>query len=109
MWQTLMISLLAGVLGGNGLPHFIRGITRRRYPCALGNGPIPNLIAGWTALVLAMVLLQWADYVRHPWPAFAAVAAGVLLIGLFHAGPGAFGRRDETSGRVEAGAGPQAG
>ncbi|MBB4905611.1 hypothetical protein H4W32_000746 [Actinophytocola algeriensis] len=29
----------------------------------------------------------------HPVAAFASVSAGVLLIGLFHAGPGAFGRR----------------
>lgn len=108
MWQTLMMSLLAGILGGNGLPHFVRGITRNRYPCALGNGPIPNLIAGWAGLVLAAVVFQWADYARYPWPAFAAVAVGVLLIGLFHAGPGAFGRREETSGRVQAEAGPRA-
>jgi len=30
MWQTLSFSLIAGVVGGKGLPHLIRGITRRR-------------------------------------------------------------------------------
>jgi hypothetical protein len=95
MWQTVGLSLLAGMLGGNSLPHFIRGITRRRYPSALGNGPVPNLIAGWVGLVIAVLLLQWAHPDRHPTPAFAAIAVGVLVIGLFHAGPGAFGRRED--------------
>jgi hypothetical protein len=94
MWQTVLLSLLAGVLGGNALPHFIRGITRRRYPSALGNGPVPNFIAGWVGLVVTALLLQWAHLEAHPGPAFAAIAVGVLLIGLFHAGPGAFGRRE---------------
>jgi hypothetical protein len=64
MWQTIMLGLLGGVLGGNALPHFLRGITRRRYPSALGNGPIPNFVAGWAGL---------------------------------HAGPGAFGRREDAA------------
>lgn len=94
MWQTIVLGFVGGLVAGNGLPHFIRGITRTRYPCALGNGPIPNLIAGWLGLVLGSLLLWWAHIGRHPAVAFAAVAVGVLLIGLFHAGPGAFGRRE---------------
>lgn len=94
MWQTILLSLIGGILGGNALPHFLRGITRRRYPSALGNGPIPNFVAGWIGLVLTAILLYWAHVDRHPAPAFAAVAVGVFLIGLFHAGPGAFGRRE---------------
>jgi hypothetical protein len=91
-----MLSLLSGVLGGNALPHFVRGITRRRYPSALGNGPIPNFVAGWAGLVFAAILLFWAHVDRHPEAAFAAAAFGVLVIGLFHAGPGAFGRREDA-------------
>jgi hypothetical protein len=86
--------------GRQCLPHFLRGITRRRYPSALGNGPIPNFVAGWAGLVLTAILLYWAHVDRHPGPAFAAAAAGVFLIGLFHAGPGAFGRR-EVAGSPE--------
>jgi hypothetical protein len=96
VWQTVMLSLLGGVLGGNALPHFIRGITRRRYPSVLGNSPVPNFIAGWAGLVLTALLLHWAHVGRHPGPALVAGAAGVLLIGLFHAGPGAFGRREDV-------------
>lgn len=96
MWWTVVLSLLAGVVGGNGLPHFLRGITRRRYPCALGNGPVANLLAGWTGLVLGALLLWWSRPGTHPAAAFAGAAVGVLLIGLFHAGPGAFGRREKA-------------
>ncbi|WP_236792420.1 hypothetical protein [Amycolatopsis sp. GM8] len=98
MWQTIVLSLLAGLVGGNALPHFLRGITKRRYPNVMGNGPVPNLVAGWAGLVLAALLGYWAGPGAHPAPAFAGVAVGVLLIGLFHAGPGAFGRRDEGPG-----------
>jgi hypothetical protein len=102
MWQTLILGLLGGVLGGNAVPHFVRGITRRRYPCAFGNGPIPNLVAGWAGFVLAALVLFWAHLDRHPGAAWAAVAVGVLLIGLFHAGPGAFGRPSSPPAQTEA-------
>lgn len=94
MWQTIGLGLLGGVIAGNGLPHFLRGITRRRYPSALGNGPIPNLVAGWFGLLLGGGVLAYAHVDRHPVPGAAAIAIGVLLIGLFHAGPGAFGRKE---------------
>ncbi|GAA2016245.1 hypothetical protein GCM10009839_09670 [Catenulispora yoronensis] len=92
MFQTITLGFLGGVIAGNALPHFVRGITKRRYPCALGNGPVPNLVAGWFGLVLGGWLLIAAHLDRHPVPAAAGVSVGVLLIGLFHAGPGAFGR-----------------
>jgi hypothetical protein len=97
MWQTIVLSFLAGLLGGNALPHFLRGITKRRYPNLTGNGPIPNFVAGWAGLVLAALLGYWANPGEHPAPAFGFAAFGVLLIGLFHAGPGAFGRREAAS------------
>lgn len=96
MWQTIILSFLGGLVGGNGLPHFIRGITKRPYPSAFGSAPIPNLIAGWLGLVLGAALLCWSDIPAHPTAAFAAIATGLLMIGLFHAGPGAFGRKAPT-------------
>lgn len=98
---TVLLSVLSGVIGGNALPHFLRGITRRRYPSALGNGPVPNLVAGWVGLVLAALLLAWAHPAGHPAWSFGAAAVGVLLIGLFHAGPGAFGRPEPASGPAQ--------
>jgi hypothetical protein len=94
MWQTIILGFLGGVMGGNAFPHFVHGITRKRYPNVTGNGPIPNLIAGWAGLVLAALLIYWAHDDQHPAWAFGFAALGVLLIGLFHAGPGAFGRPD---------------
>jgi hypothetical protein len=90
---TLVLGFVGGMLGGNAVPHFVRGITKQRYPNLWGGGPIPNVVAGWGGLVLAAVLLHAAFAAREPlWP-FCAMALGVLLMGLFHAGPGAFGRR----------------
>ncbi|MDN3354322.1 hypothetical protein [Actinomadura sp. DC4] len=96
MWQTIVLSLLGGVSAGNAFPHFVHGITKKRYPNVTGNGPVPNLVAGWAGLVIAALLLHWAHVLRHPEAAFGAAAVGVLLIGLFHAGPGAFGRPERV-------------
>jgi len=92
MWHLILLGFLGGLLAGNALPHFIRGITRQNYPSALGNGPVTNLVGGWVLLVVAALCLWWADLPSQPVAAFASVSVGVLLIGLFHAGPGAFGR-----------------
>jgi hypothetical protein len=86
------ISFFAGVIGGNSIPHFVKGITKEPYPNLLGNTPVVNLVTGWTAFVIAALLGYWADVGSYPVWAFVAGALGVLLIGLFHAGPGAFGR-----------------
>ena len=64
MWQAIVFGFLGGVMGANGYPHFTRGITRKRYPGAFGNGPVPNLIAGWVLLVIAAVLFYFAHVSR---------------------------------------------
>jgi hypothetical protein len=46
MILTLLLAFIGGVLGGNAIPHFIRGITRQRYPNVWGGGPVPNVVAG---------------------------------------------------------------
>jgi hypothetical protein len=93
MIVTLALAFIGGVLGGNAIPHFIRGITGQRYPNVWGGGPVANIVAGWGGLVLAAVVLYAAFDGHQPlWP-FCSMAVGMLLIGLFHAGPGAFGRR----------------
>lgn len=93
MWQTLLLAFFAGVFGANGIPHFVKGITKEYYPCLLGNTPIPNLLAGWGMFMLAACFLRWGHVQLLSSPAFFAAAAGALLMGLFHAGPGAFGRK----------------
>jgi hypothetical protein len=88
-----LLGLIGGLLAGNAVPHFVRGITKQRYPNIWGGGPIPNLVAGWGGLVIVALLLHLAFDGPHQLWAFAATAVGVLVMGLFHAGPGAFGRQ----------------
>jgi hypothetical protein len=45
MILTLLLAFIGGVLGGNAIPHFIRGITRQRYPNVWGGG-VPMLLRG---------------------------------------------------------------
>jgi hypothetical protein len=51
--MDLLLWLFIGILGGNAVPHLVKGITKESYPCALGNGPVPNFIGGWLSFVLA--------------------------------------------------------
>jgi hypothetical protein len=93
MWQTLILSLLAGIFGANGVPHFVKGITKETYPCVFGNSSVPNLVAGWAGFVVAVLLLYWADVEKHLAISLVSGAVGVLAIGLFHAQIGAFGKK----------------
>jgi hypothetical protein len=92
MWQTIGLSFLSGVLGANAVPHFVKGITKETYPTVFGAGPVVNLLAGWSGLVLTALCVAWAHVDRHPVGALLAGAVGILLMGLFHAGIGAVGR-----------------
>jgi hypothetical protein len=91
MLVSIIISFFAGVFAGNGVPHFVQGVTRGTYPCLFGNSSLPNLVAGWMSFVIAVVLLQLIDF-TYPLVAEISIAIGVLLIGLFHAAGLAFGR-----------------
>ena len=55
MWPSIVLGFRAGVVFGNGVPHFVKGITKDRYPCLFGGGPVPNFIAGWLSFVVAVV------------------------------------------------------
>ncbi|MEV0403865.1 hypothetical protein [Actinoallomurus sp. NPDC050550] len=90
--MSLVLSFLAGVFGANATPHFVKGITKERFPCLFGSGPLVNLVAGWAMYVIAALTAVAADMTAHPVPAFSAAAVGVLAMGVFHATIGAFGR-----------------
>lgn len=85
MWQTILLSLVAGAMAANATPHFVKGITNEAYPNVVGGSPVSNLVAGWAGFVLTALLVSWAHAQRHPIWAFASGALGVLLMGLFHA------------------------
>jgi hypothetical protein len=73
---------------------FVKGITKERYPTVFGNSPVPNLLSGWAGFVVAGILIGYADREHHALEFWIAGAVGALLIGLFHAAIGAFGRAD---------------
>jgi hypothetical protein len=89
MVKSLLLSLLAGILAGNAIPHFFNGIVRRPYPNVIRNSPLVNMLPGWAGLVLAGFCLAFSEITRFPWEALPGFAVGVLLMGLFHAGGGA--------------------
>ncbi|MGI8328381.1 hypothetical protein ACRYCC_00345 [Actinomadura scrupuli] len=93
MWQSVMFGFLAGVFGANAVPHFVKGITKEPFPTPFGPSPVVNVIGGWAMFLLAGSLLYWAHADRDPGAVAASGALGVLLMALFHASIGAFGRR----------------
>jgi hypothetical protein len=94
MGQTIVLSFLVGLMLANGTPHFVRGITKERYPCLFGNGPVPNLVAGWAMFVIAALVARATRFGEAPVGAPVAGALGALAMGLFHAHVGAFGRKE---------------
>jgi hypothetical protein len=66
MAHAAVLAFLAGVLIANGAPHFVKGITKERFPSLLGSGPLVNLFGGWVMYVLAAVLFETAHVGGHP-------------------------------------------
>lgn len=84
MWQVYVYSFLAGVLGANGIPHFVVGILGKKHHTPFGrpSSAIVNVVWGWVNFVVAGLLLYWANVHTHLLRAFALVAIGALLIAL---------------------------
>ncbi|MFI7068336.1 hypothetical protein ACIBL3_45635 [Kribbella sp. NPDC050124] len=90
MTQALVLSFLAGLMGTNGIPHFVLGITAREYPNLTGNSPVRNAVGGVGAFVIAGLLAWWAQPGEHPAAAVIAALTGVLVMAVFHAHGGAY-------------------
>ncbi|WP_328329930.1 hypothetical protein OHA70_07400 [Kribbella sp. NBC_00382] len=90
MIHAILLTFLAGVVGANGIPHFVRGITAQQYPNVTGNSAVRNVIGGWAALVIAALLVAWSGVGRHEVVGWVAGAVGVLGMALFHARGGAY-------------------
>jgi hypothetical protein len=71
----------------------VKGIMKESYPCAFGNSPVPNLVAGWGSFIIAVSLSYWVNVEQYHIISLISGALGVLIIGLFHAWHGAFGRK----------------
>jgi len=83
-WQLYVYSFLAGVIGANGVPHFIKGITGQKHQTPFGrpSSAMVNVAWGWVNFLVAALLIYWGDVHRHILRAFACVAVGALLIAL---------------------------
>lgn len=83
MTSVLILGFLAGALFAIGLPHLVFGVGGRKSPTPFGNtNHYVNVVFGWVAWVIAVLLWHIAPMKGHPRAAFLAAAAGVLLMGL---------------------------
>jgi|SRR5579859_8061380 len=84
MFATIILSFLAGLLGANGVPHYLTGVTGAEHPSPFGASALVNLIEGWVAFIIGGVLWYFAWAQNYPVLAFAFGALGVLVIGFVH-------------------------
>ncbi|MGW6279075.1 hypothetical protein [Kribbella sp. NPDC055071] len=90
MITVIVLTFLAGLMGTNGIPHFVQGITAREYPNVTGNSPTNNVIGGLAAFGIAGVLVAVAKVDDHPHAALIAAAVGAVVMSVFHARRGAY-------------------
>ena len=100
-WYVYVAYFFGGAFLGNFVPHFVNGISGRRFPTPFskppGKGlssPLVNVLWGVLNLVCAYVLILWvwnfsARQVTH----VGMVGMGILVIGIQLAR--AFGRLDQ--------------
>ncbi|HUY53205.1 MAG TPA: hypothetical protein VMV24_01360 [Candidatus Dormibacteraeota bacterium] len=84
MWQLYVYSFVAGLFGVNGIPHFISGITGKKFKTPFGesSSAVTNVIWGWLNFVAAMLLLYWANVHQHLLRAFMMVGLGTLIMSI---------------------------
>ena len=98
MIQAIVLAFLAGLMGTNGIPHFVTGITAREYPNVTGNSATNNAVGGLAAFAIAGALVVPAHVGDHPRAALIAAALGVVVMTVFHARRGAY-RMSERFGK----------
>jgi len=83
-WQLYVYSFLAGIIGANGIPHFVKGITGQKHQTPFGkpSSAVVNVAWGWVNFVVAGLLVFWGDVHKHLLRAFALLAVGALIMGL---------------------------
>jgi hypothetical protein len=87
MWQLYVYSFLAGIIGANGVPHFVRGISGKKYQTPFGknSSAIVNVTWGWVNFVVAGMLVYSSGFHAHILRAFALIALGALVTGVISA------------------------
>jgi hypothetical protein len=92
--MSLLFAVVAGIFGANAVPHFVSGITQRKFPTPLGPSPVVNLVGGWAMLVIGGIALAGSHPTEHATVVAIGAGIGSLGMGLFHATIGAFGRAE---------------
>jgi hypothetical protein len=84
MLHLYVFSLLAGLVGANGVPHFVKGIVGQKHQTPFGkpSSAIINVLWGWLNFLIAVLLLYWAHTHNHRLRALALVAFGALITSL---------------------------
>ena len=84
MWQLYVYSFLAGVIGANGVPHFVKGISGEKFQTPFGksSSALVNVVWGWLNFVVAGLLLYFGNVHQHLLRAFSLVVIGALVIAL---------------------------
>src|ERR1700721_613670 len=80
MWQLYIYSLLAGLIGANGVPHFVKGITGQKHQTPFGKSStaVVNVVWAWVNFAVAGLLL----YNAHPHARHHVLRSfGMLVLG----------------------------
>jgi hypothetical protein len=85
--MNLLTSFLAGMLSANGIPHFVHGISGRRFPTPFakppGRGlssPLLNVVWGLANFITGILLVKASGSLVISWnPTFNAFALGFSL------------------------------
>ncbi|WP_120313818.1 hypothetical protein [Mycobacterium alsense] len=98
MWHTILLSALAGLMGANAAPHFVKGMVGEQFPNVWGNDSLRNAVAGTLGLALAVMIGYRADLPAHAVLGIASIFAGGLVMAVFHGLGGAY-RLNSVLGR----------
>lgn len=81
-WQLYVYSFLAGVIGANGLPSFVKGISGKKHQTPFGHpsSAVVNVVWGWLNFAVAALLIYYGHVHQHLLRAFACVAVGALIM-----------------------------
>jgi hypothetical protein len=84
MWQLYLYSFLAGIVGVNGVPHFVKGITGEKHHTPFGqhSSAVINVCWGWLNFVVAGLLVYKSHFRVHELRAFGLLALGALIMAL---------------------------
>ena len=84
MWQLYLFSFAAGLLGANGVPHFVKGITGQKHQTPYGrpSSAVVNVVWGWINFVVAALLIYFGHVHPHLLRSFMLVALGALVMAL---------------------------